>query len=63
MPRKSATAAPARTDVDSMKRESEELRKVLFDLLDYMGGSDLVGLTPDHPLAKAWALRTKLLGE
>jgi hypothetical protein len=46
-----------------MKRESEELRKVLFDLLDYMGGSDLVGLTPDHPLAKAWALRTKLLGE
>jgi hypothetical protein len=60
MPRKTARAVETNADVESVTRHNEELREVLFDLLDYMGGSDLEGLQADHPLAKAWALRSKL---
>lgn len=60
MPIKSTRIVEASADVESMKRNNEELREVLFNLLDYMGGSDLEGLQADHPLAKAWSLRSKL---
>lgn len=60
MPRKSTSVKETSTDAGSLKHDNKELRAVLFDLLDYMGGSDLAGLQADHPLAKAWALRAKL---
>lgn len=65
MAKKLTNFEATRAYVESIKRENEELKKALFDLLDYMGGSDLEGLRSgaDHPLAQAWALRVKLAGE
>ena len=64
MRKKPTNFEATRAYVESMKQENEELKKALFDLLDYTGGSDLEGLRsdPDHPLAKAWTLRGKLDG-